>query len=395
MKTIKLFPLAGINTEQEDAALKVEGDFPRLFLRDAVNVDISPAGRPQMRQGARKVAGLALDNLWVSPLHGDVFATLGDQWVLVDPSDWTVRVLAEVGEGDISHLVLNNRVCVAAPAGIFVYDGQAASPLAISEPAAPWLETVEGSMAPGRYGFAVAWRRGDVESPCSGIAHAVVGYGEGVRLTLPACYDPLVTQVRIYMTRTDGGELLRVGDYPVATSSVALPTVPKAGAAPLFWHKSAMPSGRFLSYWRGRLLTARANVLRFSEPLAYHVHDERHGFVQMPQRITFVAPVEGGIWVGQVDHVAFLRGAELGGLELVPRSGRAPVPGSAIYLDADAAGQTDQGGMPVVVWLADNGYVLGTSEGQLIESRAGILAGITARQGSSVVLGDRLLTVAI
>ncbi|MGY2498914.1 hypothetical protein, partial [Klebsiella pneumoniae] len=94
----------------------------------------------------------------------------------------------------------------------------------------------------------------------------------------------------------------------------------------------------YLKYWRGRLLIANGNVLRWSEALAYHLHDERHGFVQMPQRITFVQPVDGGIWVGQVDHVAFLAGAEPGALSLSRKASRAPIPGSAILVPAEVVG---------------------------------------------------------
>ena len=44
-------------------------------------------------------------------------------------------------------------------------------------------------------------------------------------------------------------------------------------------------------------------------------------------------------------------------------------------------------------WLADNGYVAGTASGQVIENNAGTLKGVTAERGTSVVLGDRVLTV--
>ena len=139
-------------------------------------------------------------------------------------------------------------------------------------------------------------------------------------------------------------------------------------------------------------MTASANVLRFSEALAYHVHDRRHGFVQMPQRITFVQPVDGGIWVGQVDHVAFLQGASLDTLELQAKASKAPVPGSAIKVKAELLGDLAQGGGECAVWLAGNGYVVGTAGGSIAEPMAKVMQGVRAANGASVVFGDRLLT---
>ena len=190
-----------------------------------------------------------------------------------------------------------------------------------------------------------------------------------------------------------GGELARGEEYPIGLAAVAVPLLPKLGGPPQFWRMDAMPTGRYLAYWRGRIVTARANVLRFSEALAYHVHDQRHGFVQMPQRITFVQPVDGGIWVGQVDHVAFLQGASLDTLELQARASKAPVPGSAINVKAELLGDLAQGGSECAVWLAENGYVVGTAGGALVEPMAKVMKDVRATVGASVVFGDRLLTV--
>ena len=89
----------------------------------------------------------------------------------------------------------------------------------------------------------------------------------------------------------------------------------------------------------------------FSEPMAYHLHDERHGFVQMPQRITFVEPVDGGIWIGQVDHVAFLEGATPDALVMQRKTACAPVAGSSIQVLADTVGgDLSQGGSATVLW---------------------------------------------
>lgn len=390
---ISLLPMAGINNVAEDAALQRGGDAPKLYVRDAVNVDITESGLPQLRSGVRPVTTAAYRNLWQSPLHGDVFGTLGHQWVRVDPTIWTHEALATIGEGDVSHEVLNNRVVVSGPAGLFVFDGGSAQRLTFDNAAPPMVAALGGgSLAAGTYGAAAAWLRGDLESQTSEATFVEVGEGGLLRVAFPLCMDPSVTGVRLYLTRQDGGELARAGDYPANAAPVDVPLLPELGRPAQFRNLSPMPAGAFLRYWRGRLLTARLNVLRWSEAMGYHLHDERHGFLQMPQRITFIEPVEGGIWIGQVDHVAFLEGTTPEGFSVRRLASRAPVPRSSIRLPAEAVGAAAEGGREVAVWLAENGYVLGTASGTMLELQAGTLKGITSLYGSSVLAGRRIIT---
>lgn len=390
---IYLLPMAGINNVAEDAALQRGGDAPKLYVRDAVNVDITESGLPQLRSGVRPVTTAAYRNLWQSPLHGDVFGTLGDQWVRIDPTSWTHEALATIGEGDVSHEVLNNRVVVSGPAGLFVFDGSSAQRLTFDSAAPPMVAALGGgSLAAGTYGVAVAWLRGDLESQTSEATFVEAGEGGLLRVAFPLCMDPSVTGVRLYLSRQDGGELARAGDYPANAAPVDVPLLPELGRPAQFRNLSPMPAGAFLRYWRGRLLTARLNVLRWSEAMGYHLHDERHGFLQMPQRITFIEPVEGGIWIGQVDQVTFLEGTTPEGFSVRRLASRAPVPRSSIRLPAEAVGAAAEGGREVAVWLAENGYVLGTASGTMLELQAGALKGITSLYGSSVLAGRRIIT---
>lgn len=393
MNKMPIYPLAGIdNASERDDALQVRGDSPRTFVRDAVNVNISDTGRASMRAGLRQVASAPLRDLWQSPLHKDVFAALGDQWCLVNTEDWSTIDLCEIGSGPVGHIVLNNMVLAAGERGIFQYDGAQALRLGLDAPPPPLVEASGGALAAGSYGVALAWLRGEMESPLSAMTTCAVGDNGALDVTFPLCTDDTVTRTRLYLTKPDGGELLRGDDYSVGTLQASVPLLPQLGAPAPFRHMQAMPTGKYLSYWRGRLLTATANVLRFSEALAYHIHDPLHGFVQMPQRITFVHPVDGGIWVGQADHVAFLRGGSPAELVLERKTARPPVPGSAVELDAEAAGEISNGGAAVVAWLADNGYCVGTADGGVMETGAGRLRGIAGEASTSIVFAKRLMT---
>lgn len=392
MPDIALMPITGMNNVAEDAALHRQGEEASLQVRDAVNVDITPAGKLDTRQGVELVSQERYQNIWQSPLHGDVFATLGDQWGLLDTQQdpWLFAPAVTIGTGRITHIVLNNLVAVCGPEGIFTYDGQKVRRLTIQTPPAPMtLELDDGSLPPGTYGFAVAWLVGDKESALSAMASKEVASG-GVQLLMPLAMELAATGIRVYMTKQNGGELLRQGDYPVGTPSIDITLADKLGEPARFRHLSPMPAGSHFAYWRGRLLTASANVLRFSEALTYHLHDERHGFIQMPQRITFVLPVDGGIWVGQVDHVAFLEGETPAEMSMQRKTAKAPVPYSAILAKAeDVGGELSQGGMASAVWLADNGFVVGTAGGQVFELHAKKLQGVAGEAGTTVGLDGR------
>ena len=58
----------------------------------------------------------------------------------------------------------------------------------------------------------------------------------------------------------------------------------------------------------------------------------------MPQRITFILPVDGGIWVGQVTHVVFLTGNKPQDMSFQAKTTHAPVPDSAIEIDNNDIG---------------------------------------------------------
>lgn len=391
MANVSLMPILGMNTVARDDNLQRGGDTPALFVRDAVNVDIHSDGRFSMRHGVRKVSDLALRNMWQSPLHGDVFAALGDKWGKVNMQDWSFHALAQCGKGRLWHEVVNHQVMVASDEGILVYDGQAAYRLVVDTPPAPLVLESSGSMESGIYGVAMSWLRGKLESAVSAMTTVEVTQG-GLSVLLPMCTDDAITGVRLCLTRCNGGELLQAGDYAIDTVKVDVVLLPRLGASAVFRYLSPMPSGKFLKLWRGRLLVARANRLLFSEAMAFHLHDERFGWIQFPQRITFVQPVENGIWVGQVDHVVFLAGQDLGNLAMVKTSAKSPVPESATLLGANEVGEL-AGGLPMAVWLAENGWVAGTAQGQLVELQAGVISNVVGQSGQSVVYGRRIFSM--
>lgn len=379
-------PCFGIDNVSEDAAMVQGGREPFVFVRDAVNVNITKSGKIDMIASGGKVTDRAYKNMWQSPLHKDVFAVLDDDWVKVNTNDWSHEVLLNAG-GVMVHAVLNNHVIGASKNGLFIYDGIKAMPLTIETPPMPIAYGGVDQTQQTR-SIAISWLRGSLESGLSSYVTA----GVETDVVLPMVIDPTVTGVNIYATNLGGTDMQLAGSVAHDDTSFKITKDHDMGMAAQFAHLSPMPSGKYLCYWRGRLITATANVIRFSEPMAYHLHDERHGFIQTSQRITFIQPVEGGLWVGQTDHVIFIEGTTLDDMSISIKSAQAPIPDSAIQTNSNDFGEAAEGGTTIIVWLARNGYVAGTSMGQIVEYQAGRIDGLSAHGGTTVRLDRRLIT---
>ena len=387
MASQSFMPCRGIDNTSEDAALVQGGREPFVYVRDAVNVNVTPAGKIDMISSGGKVTDNKYQGLWQSPLHKDVFAVFGEDLVKVNPTDWTHEPLIDIGGGMVVYEVLNNHVIAAGKHGLFVYDGQTCQPLTIDRPPSPIANSSIDNTKQTR-SIAISWVRGSTESSLSDYVTA----GAEAEVVLPLVTDPTISSVNIYATSVGGTDMQLAGKASMIDISFNITADHKLGMAAQFAHLSPMPTGKYLCYWRGRLVTATANVIRFSEPLAYHLHDERHGFIQTSQRVTFIQSVEGGLWVGQTDHVIFIAGTQPDDMSISIKSAQPPVPNSAIQIPSNDIGEASEGGSLVTVWLASNGYVAGSSGGQIIEYQAGRISNINAQTGTTVRFDRRLVT---
>lgn len=389
MPSQSFMPCFGIDNTSEDAAMVQGGREPFVYVRDANNVNVTPAGKIDMIASGGKVTSAKYKGLWQSPLHKDVFGLYINDWVKVraDGNSWSHEVLATIGDGDICHAVLNNLVVVAGKYGLYTYDGRTAQPLTIDTPPPPFAASAIADHKKTR-SVAISWLRGNMESPLS----SYMSMGADGEVALPMVTDPTVTGVNVYATNIGGTDMQLAGTVNRDATNFTITADHKLGMAAQFAHLSPMPTGKYLCYWRGRLITATANVIRFSEPLAYHLHDERHGFIQTSQRVTFIQPVENGLWVGQSDHVIFIQGTSPDDMTISIKSAQAPIPNSAIQIPSNDIGEAAEGGNLVTVWLASNGYVAGSSAGQIIEYQAGRISNISAQSGTTVRFDRRLVT---
>lgn len=386
----RLTPLRGMDNVSDDESMSSFGKTPFVKLRDAVNVNITSAGRMELRDTGTVVTEIPYKNLWQSPLHGDTFGTLNGEMVKIDTADWSHLALNIQVQGTVNYLVVNNFIVISDATALYKYDGLSVEKLTIGTPPTPMLNATDGSLFEGTYNLAISWSKNGRESALSNIM-TFEGEG-GIHLVLPYNYSGDADQVTIYMTERNGSELLKVIALPVITATFTVTNDKDLTRAAQFQNLSPMRTGKFLKLWRGRLLTADKNLLHFSQALNFHLCDERYDFIALPQRVTFVEPVESGIWVGQSNSVVFLSGSDVRDLRLVQTGAKAPVPGTALRVNSDLLGEA-AAGLESVLWLAENGYCVGTPSGNLVEAHANTLKGITAKGGQSVRFDDRIVTV--
>ena len=164
MPSQSFMPCRGIDNTSEDAAMVQGGREPFVYVRDAVNVNVTPAGKIDMVASGGKVTNSKYQNLWQSPLHKDVFAVIDGMWVKVNTNDWTHEELEIIGgsSNTVSHTVLNNLVVVAGAQGLFTYDGQTCQPLTIDAPPAPIAYDNVENTKPSSRSVAISWLRGSM-----------------------------------------------------------------------------------------------------------------------------------------------------------------------------------------------------------------------------------------
>lgn len=396
MKSKNIFPILGMNTVSDTA--RQQGNFVRI----ANNIDINPNGTIELRSGKDKVSDMSIHHLWQSPLHKDVFGLYDGYWCVVNPYDWTVKKLTEVGNAPLYHALVNNRVVVAGQHGLYEYDGQTAKPLTIPTPPPPVVQGTKQGQDFGEYVsgldetahrartrvIAISYLVGQKEG---GLSSTVKIDVDSVTITLPMVFDRAITHINIYITEQGGAELKLLASVPKDTTEYRFDTGVILGKPATTQHLDSMMTGKYLALWRSRLVVAKSNVIYFSEPLNYHLTDERHNYIAMPQRVTFLEVVEGGIWVGQTTGVAFLQGVDIDEMTISHKAVQAPIADSSTQMPSETVGELSNGGSTVALWLSANGYCVGTSDGSVVEYHAGVMNGITGI-GSTVQVGQRVVT---
>ena len=296
----------------------------------------------------------------------------------------------------VSYDMLNNTVVCGNPAELLaISPDSSVRALGLENPGAPVLSSSgSGGLEAGRYGVAITYLRGNEESAMSSISYIDVPQNQGITITLPQPAESLPTSIRIYRTVANGGTPFRADDAPVGVTTWVT-GVRVLGRAADTQFLARMTPGHIVRYWRGRLLVASGKVLKFSEPMRYGLFDPRTGFVQFARKILMVRPVESGVYVGTADGVVFLRGDKPGDFVVADTGGKPPIEGCDAMVDAAEFGDVGVKGKRVALWLAGNGFVVGSTDGSINELQASRVRLPNGSGGIGALVVNRRQAVAV
>lgn len=305
---LKYLSFTGINNQMPADELPINPKTGASALVEASNVDIDLAGHVARREGFTSTSDVCHLNLWQA--DGFMLATKDGDLVNVD----TDTVLyPSLGGARVWYTNLpDGRTTFSNGSINGITDGATVTKWGVPLPAGVGaVAMVAGSLHPGRYKYQITHVRiaDGLEGGPTYAAAFDIAEGEGglVWTGLPA--PPTAHKTNVYLTSHNDDTAY------LATSTTGTSAAFSAGNETLTLPCKTeqcypAPAGILLANWRGRTLIATGNLLLASRAQRWELFDLAKDFKQFPADITLVQPVEGGIFVGTSEELAFLSGTE-------------------------------------------------------------------------------------
>ena len=357
-------------------------------LEVGLNIDIDDALFLKIRKGhSAVVAAGAYRSLWAA--GSMCLAVIGNALVRILPGWSTVTLRTGLTPIlPISYTTIADRVYYSNGAESGVIQGSSHRSWGLTPPVAAPAALTGGALRAGRYQYALTYLRSDgQESGASRAAVIELTETAGFQLSLTASTDPTVTHIAVYVSDTNGETLSLYARMLNSTSTFSVfesrpLTVPLATQ-----FLSPPPAGAHIAYGSGRMLVAAGNRLYPSEPYAPELFDLRKG-VPFLDRVTLVAPLRDGTWVGTGSQVIWLPNAEPEKWEFFQKAQYGVIPGTLTYGDGELIGD---GSMkePAAFFATSQGLCAGLAGGQLVNFTDGRYSFPTMDRGASIVRRHR------
>jgi len=335
-------------------------------LEAALNVDITDALRVRRRKGYAVTAVVsAHHSFWSNGVIA--LAVSGTSLVEVMP-DLTTRVVRSgLTSGRRMHYaIMGSRVFYSNGVETGVFEDGVSRTWGIEVPVKlPLSEVIGGSLPAGLYQYAMTYLRSDGQESGAGRAGFIeLASSGGVHFyDVPVSADPGVAFKRLYVSPVNGDALFLLMTLPNAATDATY-TVERTGALPLSTQflTPALP-GVHLSEFAGHILLARGSTLYRSEALAPELFDLRKGS-PFTARITLVAPVDDGVYLGTESGVSWLAGRKPAEWDAKKRLDYGAIPGTLAFAPAEDISEGQQG--PVALFATEKGICAGFNGGSIL-----------------------------
>jgi hypothetical protein len=350
-----------------------ETDLKGNEVREAVNVDIDPAGGLQRRGGYTLKLSGDCHSVWASKERvyvvqdGDLMSYAVVNKELVDAA----MLRSGLSEAPLSYAEAHGDIYWSNGILARRISDDVDLPFWIETPVSPTVTAVAyGGLTAGRYQLVITMVGSTgIESGAPVASVVDVPEGGGVMLSEIALSEG-AHHARAYMTEPDGDVLFYRTEVPAAATSGSLSVSDGPGRPLRTQFLQPMPAGQIVRFWSGRLLVASGDTLYFGEPNRGGLY-KRDNYFRFAGRITLLEAVgegeEGaGVYLSDGKRVYFLSGPNPKEWARRVRFMHPAVEGSGIVVPgsyfADETEQTYTG--PVAVWVSQNGtYCLGLPGG--------------------------------
>ena len=356
-------PRMGIDNVSHETQLKAG------WVRNAVNVDISASGAFRRRRGYRLLAAGDFHSLWRNPVTGMVMACRGDEVCIIGAAGKVFPVARLPSADPISFCEHNGTTYWAHAKGCGRIRPGEAIGRAVGVPST-WYEVLRespGNLPPGRYGVSTtAVDEFGEESAASPVEIIEVKAG-GITVAGLQADAPIV---RVYITDANG-EVLRMAIEAPAGLPVYTVADPASGGELDTRQLAPLPGGQLITGHAGRVFVARGSSLCFSNAMRPHLWEPAHGYVEFTGRISMLASVADGVYVGDDRGVWFLSGLDaekftMRRVSVVPAMDRSMVVVEATAFDEKVVPSR----LPVVVWATVEGFKVGQAGGDVVDLNA-------------------------
>ncbi|MBT9176369.1 MAG: hypothetical protein DDT20_00682 [Firmicutes bacterium] len=334
-------------------------------LEVALNVDVDDEENIRRRNGySPPVVGGACHSLFSN--SEECFVVVGGVLSQVLPNYTTFALRSGLATGrPLAYVSVDDRTFYSNGLVTGIVSGGMNRSWGITPPGLPAASVVGGSLRPGRYQFVQTYLRGDGQESGARPAGLIElsSFG-GVSFTaLPVSADPTVNRKALYLSGVDGEQLYRVAVLSNTTTAVTVADDRRATVVLSTQFLTPPPPGEHLGYYAGRVFSGMGNRLRWSEPYSLELFDLRKG-LSVVGRITMVAPMSDGVWLGTDEQIIWLSGDEPEKFSFEVKATYGVIPGSLAYGDSELLGA--ENAMVVAFFATTQGLCVGGNGGIMI-----------------------------
>ncbi|MBI4695586.1 MAG: hypothetical protein HY749_16335 [Gammaproteobacteria bacterium] len=379
----RIGPFAGIDNVTARELLKPD------HLQAGVNVDVMDSKRVKRRVGRATFSAGGADSLYV---HDGVF---------VFRRGTELRRMRPSGQSDVIASGLARRPCYwgvkdriywsdGLQTGVIVRGLNEAWGIAPPPTQPDYAAAPGGNLPRASYRYALTFERDGQESgtgPARDTAE-IEGAITFSNIAVPTGADCK----HLYLSYPDGRRLHRLMTLAPGTTTATYAGTAAALGAPLETQfMQPPPAGSAIAEHHGRMLVAIGEFLLFSPPYRGYLFDPVHMNYRFGSRITMVAPVEGGVYVGTEKTIEFLAGDDIATATRYEKAAYGAVEGTLDYVSADQLGVVSLPGK-VALFAAQAGICVGGIGGAFHNLTTGRYAYPVASRGAARVIQEENAT---